>query len=265
MIHRGLSPDDPRLDPYRHVADPAWLRARGLFVAEGRLVVDRLMAAGRYETVSVLVNRAAHDALAGPLSSLTTDVYVCDDATLSGITGVHFHQGCLALVRRPPPGSPDDLLDAPRLVGLEGIGNPDNIGGVFRTAAALGAGGVLMSPTSGDPFYRKAIRTSMGAVLRLPFARMDDWLAGLERFRARGFRIVALTPAPDAVPLDQFANGGQACPRLILLLGSEGAGLDPATLASADVRVRIPIGPLVDSLNVVVAAGIALDRLCPGR
>jgi hypothetical protein len=110
MIHWGLPPDDPRVEPYRHVADPAWLRARCLFVAEGRLVVTRLIAADRYDILSVLVNRAAHDALAGPLSSLKADVYVGRDVTLSGITGVDFHRGCLALVRRPAAASLDDLL-----------------------------------------------------------------------------------------------------------------------------------------------------------
>ena len=261
MVHRDLSPDDPRLDPYRHVADPAWLRARAIFVAEGRLVVARLIALQRYDILSVAVNQAAHDALAGPLSALDRDVYVCGDRTLSGMAGVDFHRGCLALVRRPGPIPPDSLNDAARLVALEGVGNPDNVGGLFRTAAALGAGGILLDRTSGDPFYRKAIRTSMGATLRLPFARLDDWLADLQAFRARGFRIVALTPDPDALPLDTYVHDEHACPPMILLLGSEGAGLQPGTLTRADARVRIPIDPSMDSLHVVVAAGIALDRL----
>ena len=261
MIHRDLSPDDPRLDPYRRVADPAWLRARAMFVAEGRLVVARVIALRRYDILSVAVNGAAHDALAGTLAALDRDVYVCGDRTLSGITGVDFHRGCLALVRRPGPTPPDSLSHAARLVALEGVGNPDNMGGLFRTAAAFGAGGILLDRTCGDPFYRKAIRTSMGATLRLPFARLNDWRADLQGFRARGFRIVALTPHPDALPLDTYVHDAHTCPRMILLLGSEGAGLQPGTLARADARVRIPIDPSMDSLNVVVAAGIALDRL----
>lgn len=265
MIHRIVSPDDPRLAPYRHVADPDWLRSEGLFVAEGRLIVDRLVAIERYRIASILVNQAAHEAMADRLGSVEADVYVCSDATVGGITGVHFHRGCLALVERPAPTPLERLLEGSRLLALEGVGNADNIGGLFRTAAAFGTSGILLNATSGDPFYRKAIRTSMGAALRMPFARMDDWLAGLGRLRDRGFRVVALTPRPDAVPIADFAQEAGAGDRFVVVVGSEGAGLEDATLAGADARVRIPIERTVDSLNVVVAAGIALERLArPG-
>jgi tRNA G18 (ribose-2'-O)-methylase SpoU len=261
MIHWIRQPDDERLEAYRHLGDPDWLRTQALFVAEGRLVVARLIALERYEIVSILVNRAAHDALIEPLSSVDTEVYVCDDETLAGITGFNFHRGCLALVARPAPTPAERLLEASRLLALEGVGNPDNVGGLFRTAAAFNVEGILLSATSGDPLYRKAIRTSMGAVLRLPFARLENWLEGLERFRQNGFRIIALTPNPDAPPLALFARELDGWDRMILLVGSEGLGLETATLAHADARVRIPIDPTVDSLNVVVAAGIALERL----
>ncbi|MGH9372405.1 MAG: hypothetical protein ACRD15_12815, partial [Vicinamibacterales bacterium] len=101
MIHRIASPDHPRLEPYRHVGDPGWLRQQNLFVAEGRLVVERLLELNAYDVASILTNRAAHDALMARLAGVESDVYVCDDATLADITGFQFHRGCLALVHRP--------------------------------------------------------------------------------------------------------------------------------------------------------------------
>ena len=262
MINWIASSGDPRLDLYRHVGDPEWLRANDLFVAEGRLIVDRLIALDSFFIRSILVNRAAHDALLERLSAVDAQVYVCDDATLAGITGFNFHRGCLALATRPAAEPPDRLLEARRVLALEGVANPDNVGGLFRTAAAFGAGGVLLNATAGDPLYRKAIRTSMGAALRLPFARVEDWLGTLERFRQAGFRIVALTPQEDAMPIGEFQQHADPAARLLLLVGAEGPGLRDDTLGRADARVRIPIDSTVDSLNVVVAAGIALQRLC---
>src|SRR5690349_16351799 len=187
MIHWIASPDDPRLDAYRRVGDPVWLRQQGLFVGEGRLVVERLIGLSRYEILSVLVNRAANEAMVELLAALDANVYVCEDPTLASITGFNFHRGCLALVRRPAALPIDALMGASTLIALEGVINPDNVGGIFRSAAALGAGGILLDPASGDPFYRKAIRTSMGAALRLPFVRLQNWPADLQLFRAEGF------------------------------------------------------------------------------
>ena len=258
MIHRIESADDPRLDPYRHVADPRWLRDRGLFVAEGRLVVDRLVALERFSVHSILVNRAAQTALLELLSTAAAPVFVCDDPTLESITGYNFHRGCLALVARPPEVAAADLYGARRILGIEGVANPDNVGGLFRTAAAFGIDAILLDATSGDPLYRKAIRTSMGATLRMPHARLDEWLPALARFRERGFRLVALTPDPGAQRLDEFASGIGPDDRVIVLVGGEGSGLAGETIAFADGSVRIPIDDALDSLNVVVAAGIAL-------
>jgi tRNA G18 (ribose-2'-O)-methylase SpoU len=264
MIHWITSPDHPRLDAYRRVGDPGWLRQQGVFVAEGRLVVERLIELGRYDIVSVLVNRAAHQAMLERLAALEASVYVCDDPTLASITGFNFHRGCVALVRRPPALPIESLIGGTTLLALEGVINPDNIGGIFRSAAALGADGILLDPTSGDPFYRKAVRTSMGAALRLPFVRLQNWLADLGRFRAAGFRIVALTPDERSLSLAGFVSAVPVDTRLVLCVGAEGAGLSAATLDVADARVRIPIDDAVDSLNVMVAASIALDRLRHG-
>jgi tRNA G18 (ribose-2'-O)-methylase SpoU len=261
MIHRVCSPDDPRLAAYRHVADPGWLRSHGLFVAEGRLVVERLLSLTGYEIASIVVTPAALAALGPRVADSNTDVYVCGRAMLCGITGFNFHRGCLALVVRPAPTLLDRFSGARRLLGLEGVGNPDNVGGLFRAAAAFGVEGVLLDLATGDPLYRKAIRTSMGATLRLPFVRAAAWLDTLRVLQGQGLRVVGLTPEPGAAPIEA-ARRELSDERLILLLGAEGPGLGPDTLALSDVRLRIPIETSVDSLNVVVAAGIALHALC---
>ncbi|HJR59237.1 MAG TPA: RNA methyltransferase [Vicinamibacterales bacterium] len=252
---------DPGIADYAHVGDHAWLHAHGLFVAEGRLVVRRLLAAGRFPLQSILLTPAA---LRDFGAAIDTDapVYLAGPDILNQVTGIDFHRGCLALARRP--AEDDDAVagrfaGAKLLLAIEGVGNPDNVGGLFRVAWAFGAAGLLLDPATGDPFYRKAVRTSMGAVLQLPFARVRPWPSALEAFKAIGFRIVALTPAADAVSLDGFAGEGHG--PLVVLVGAEGRGLSEAALRAADIRVRIPIAPDVDSLNVTVAAGIALSRL----
>lgn len=253
--------DDPRVADYAHVGDPGWLRSHDLFVAEGRFVVRRLLEERRFSVRSVLLTPTAHAALADTISDHNVQTYVCDQQALAALTGFDFHRGCLALAERGSASVPlESLLEAHLLVGLEGVGNPDNVGGIFRNALAFGAGGVLLDPSSGDPLYRKAIRTSMGAALRVPFARPDEWPAGLQRFRAAGFTIVALTPAVDAIDIHSFAESRPPGP-LLLLAGHEGHGLSEAAIAASDVRCRIPVDPRSDSLNVAVATGIALAML----
>ncbi len=145
---------------------------------------------------------------------------------------------------------------------LEGVSNADNVGGVFRNAAAFGADGVLLSPTCCDPLYRKAIRTSMAATLRVPFARAgaDDWPGALTSVKAAGFTIVALTPRQPSETLAAFTSRPRPA-RIALLVGTEGDGLTPEAEAAADYRVRIPIAGGIDSLNLAVATGIALYSL----
>ena len=247
---------------YRHVTDGELLRLNGLFVAEGRAVVQRVFEDGRYRVHSLLVNEAARDSLAPWLDTVPT--IVRDAGEFRDITGYNVHRGCLALVHRPATASIDDVIahasPANPLIVLEAITNADNVGGVFRNASAFGAGGVILSPTCCDPFYRKAVRTSMAAVLRVPFARAADWPTAIADLRREGFTVVALTPAPPSEPLDAFAaRAGDR--RIALLVGTEGAGLSPPAEAEADVRVTIPMRPGVDSLNLSVAAGIALYEL----
>ena len=187
-------------------------------------------------------------------------VHVREPAEVEAITGFDFHRGCLALAWREPPRiSFESLTGASRLLAIEGVGNPDNVGGLFRTAFALGVDAILLDRDTADPLYRKAIRTSMGATLRVPFLRVDAWTSDLRMLRSHGLRVLAMTPNPTATPVNevQVAEGD----RVIVLVGSEGAGLTDRALAQADLLVRIPIDPRADSLNVVVATGIALSRL----
>jgi tRNA G18 (ribose-2'-O)-methylase SpoU len=251
-----VDPDDPRLTDYRHVGDAGWLRAAGLFVAEGRLVVSRVVENRRFTPVSILVTPAALAALETRLASAGAPVYVCEQSGLNAIAGFNFHRGCLALVRRPESIAIDALFSAHVLIGLQGVGNPDNVGGIFRSAAALGAGGVVIDDSTADPLYRKAVRTSMGATFRVPFVRIDDWREAVGPLKRAGYRIVGLTPGGE-VDLHEVAPGGHA----LLLAGAEGAGLTDDALSRCDLRARIAMSPGVDSLNVVVAVSIALHRL----
>jgi tRNA G18 (ribose-2'-O)-methylase SpoU len=262
VAERLEDPADPRAADYAHIGDPAWLRDRGLFVAEGRLVVERLIAAGRFTLRSILLTSPAFEAMAGPLAAVRCPVYLVSRQVLETLTGFDFHRGCLALAEREPTLDPLSAVKLQRrLLALEGVGNPDNVGGLFRVAEAFGVEAVLLDPASGDPLYRKAIRTSMGAVLRLPYIRLESWPADLERMRNDGFKIVALTPRQSATPLNGYARSTRQGDRLIVIVGAEGPGLSEPVLRFADALVRIPVAEGVDSLNVVVAAGIALAAL----
>jgi tRNA G18 (ribose-2'-O)-methylase SpoU len=259
--------NDPRIADYRNVPDAELLSSRGLFVAEGRLVVSRLLTS-RFRTRSVLLTDkalAGDDLKVGPYGLVTFPpdlaVFVASQDAMNAITGFNIHRGCLALGERPAPASWADVSrDGRTVVVLEAVANADNVGGVFRNAGALGASAVLLGPACADPLYRKAIRTSMGAALSVPFAKMTDWPADLDRLRASGFRLLALTPRSDAEPLDACA-ARLGRDRVALLLGHEEEGLSDAAIAAADACARIPIAQGVDSLNVVAAAAIALYEL----
>jgi len=259
--------DDPRIEDYRDVSDGRLLEEKGLFVAEGRLVVRRLLDHGRYRVRSLMVTPTALAEIerAGRSEGASVPVFVVSPDLMRGLTGFNFHRGCLALAERPALAPAADLLAglaaSEAVVVLEDVTDADNVGSVFRNAAAFGAGAVLLSPGCCDPLYRKAIRTSMAAALGVPFARVAPWPAGLSALRAAGFAIVALTPAVAAQDLAAFARDPGRPGRLALLVGTEGAGLSAAAAALADARVRIPMTPGVDSLNLATATGIALYEL----
>ncbi len=283
LIRPAPAPDDPGLADYRVVKERDTLETRGVFVAEGRLVVERLLSPScRFGVRSLLILHDRLDALRPFLAQRAADllrdeapIYLADRALMDAIVGFRFHQGCLAVGRLPARDDPRGL--APALLGalppgpatlvvLEDLVDLDNVGAVFRNSAALGARGVLLSPRCADPLYRKAVRTSMGHSLLLPFARFGRWPVDLGLLRDAGFTIGALTPAPDAQTLDAFARGApERLERVALLLGTEGDGLTSAALGAADARVRIPMHTGVDSLNVATSLAIALHHLNAAR
>lgn len=250
-------PEDPR------VSDFVGLRKRssrddcGWLVAEGPLVVRQLLASD-YPLRSILVTERGLRALAPEIDALRGPVLVADQSVLDAVCGFHFHRGALASAdRRALPDLESLAAEADLLLLLEGVNDHENLGALFRNAAAFGVGAVALDATCADPLYRRAVRVSMGHVLRMPYARVADWRSTLPVLRELGFETVALTPATDAEDVGEVAPR----PRRALLVGSEGWGLTAATLAAADRRVRIPIAPGVDSLNVATAAAVALHRL----
>ena len=267
-IVRIDSLDDPRVAEFRAAPDPVLLRERGLFVAEGRFVVQTLLQTRRFRILALLLTEHTLRNLADELAAAVVHdapVYVATSSLFKDIGGYDFHRGYLALAERPAPLEPRALIERAKtgrpLIVVERIGNPDNIGGIFRNAAAFGGAGVLLSPGCCDPLYRKAVRTSTGASLHVPYAVVDDWPSGLEGLRARGYRLVALTPDAGAVDIRELRDESKGSEGVALLLGAEGEGLRAEVIAMADTRVRIPIEPAVDSLNVATAAAIALHHL----
>lgn len=248
-------PDDPRLGDYRALTDVE-LRTRfeaphGLFIAEGELVLRRALGAG-YRPRSYLVDTKRVDAIADLHDA---PVYTADQDLLERLTGFHVHRGLLASFhRRPLPSATEVLTTATRVAILEDVNNHTNVGAIFRGAAALGMEAVLLSPSCADPLYRRSVRVSLGHVLRVPWSRTGPLPAGLDVLADHGFTVVALTPAPGAEPLRSLAWPE----RVALVVGAEGPGLTAATLAAADRRVRIPLAPGVDSLNVATAAAVVL-------
>jgi tRNA G18 (ribose-2'-O)-methylase SpoU len=260
---RLTSADDARLDGYRGLTEPA-LRRQGLIVAESAEVVRQLLHARQHTLRSVLATDAALDGLRDALASLATppEILVADVAVLREVTGFAFHRGCLALAERGPEPSLETVLAAigpgPAVVlALDAVSNPDNVGALFRNAAAFGVSALLLGAGCGDPLYRKTIRVSMGESLTMPWTRLGAWPEAAARLCAHGMALAALTPGGET--LERFA--GQAPERLALVVGAEGAGLSAAARAACEHAVGIPMRPGADSLNVATAAAIALYRL----
>lgn len=225
-------------------------------------MVERLLETG-HRVESMLLNDASFRALEPLMSQLPADVpvFICETEQFAAITGFNLHRGCLAMAERPQPLAVGDVIhDAELVLVLEGVTDADNVGSAFRNAAAFGAR-VILSDTCCDPLYRKAIRTSVGAVLRTPYAHMNNWPDDLATLKSEGFTIVALTPRADAVELSVHPRR-QTRQRLAVMVGSEGPGLSVAAESIADARVRIPVSGNVDSLNLATASGIALYYFC---
>lgn len=263
-------PADPRIVEYTGMRDHD-LRLRrespggdlaGIFVAEGDIVVERALAAG-YRIRSALVDATRTRPLPAAVPAATT-VFAAGPDVVHHITGMAVHRGMMATFdRRPLPDADDVLAAATRVVILERVVNPTNLGIIARSARGLGADALLFDPTSVDPLYRRASRVSMGEVFGLPTARLAAFPDGLDRVTAHGFSLVALTPDPGATSIDDVVFAPDA--KVGLVLGSEGPGLAEDTMDRIGLRVRIPLHDGVDSLNVAAAAAIACYVLGRGR
>lgn len=259
-------PDDPRIDDYRDLttADrrPDRPGGRGLVIAEGVVVVRRLLDSP-YPVRSLLGVPRRLEELSGDLARLDVPAYATDADTMARAVGFHLNRGVLAVADRAAAPDLTGLLAGARSVAVcEGVGDHENLGSLFRNAAALGVDALLLGPGCSDPLYRRSVRVSMGHVLRVPFTRLaGTWPASLDTLRDAGFSVVALTPAPDAEPLAAANLTGE---KVALLLGAEGPGLTDEALAAADRRVRIPMAGGVDSLNVATAAAVAFHAVTGG-
>lgn len=247
-----------------HVADPAWLLRRNLFVAEGRHVTRRLIESARYPIVGLLMTPVAEEAMADAVATLSDvsrpSVMVRSQADLDRLTGFRLHQGCVAIAeRRPLPVWEAALSNSEMCVLLERVRDPDNVGSIIRSAAAMGVGAVLVGPECADPLYRKTVRTSMGAVLTSTVVAAAPWPDVLDRLKVAGYSLVATTPDPGAESIEHAA--ARLARPVALLVGSEGEGLTMETRRCADLEVRIPMAAATDSLNVAVATAVAVYAL----
>lgn len=282
-----VDPDDSRLADYRDLHDPALRRRReaadGIFVVEGRVAVRQLLRSG-YRVRSLLVDD--HQALAVPdlvdgVLARGAPVYVGRREVVAATVGFRLHRGVVAVAVRPPPVDPGLVIgDARRpdpagarrgpalLAVLEGVNDHENIGALFRNAAAFGVGGVLLDPGCADPLYRRSVRVSVGHVLSVPFARLAPWPDALQDLRAAGFVLAALAPdtgardsrAPSAT-IGEAAVRWAGAPGVAVMVGAEGPGLSAGARSVADAVVSIPMAPGTDSLNVATAATIAFYQL----
>lgn len=253
-------PDDPRVADFFALNDADRRRATeldgGFFVAEGALVIRHLLASP-YPVRAVLVTVQGLAALDDVLAGVEAPVYLVSQALMTSIAGFRFHRGALASAgRRPQPDLATVVEGAGLVLMIEGVTDNENLGALFRNAAAFGVAGVVLDATSADPLYRRSVRVSMGHVLRLPFTRVADATATIGTLQGLGFEVVALTPAAgeDLTTLGPLG-------RRALLVGAEGPGLSDRALAVADRRVRIAMAAGVDSLNVATAAAVALHHL----
>lgn len=260
-ITRIAGPEDERLAPYRNVRERDLVGREGRFIAEGKVVLNVLLANRSFAIESLLIieNRLAGLKDQIRLCPADVPIYCVSRTTIDAIAGFPMHRGILAVGRRMNPLSVQALIDTlsptALVVVLCGISNHDNMGSIFRNAAAFEADCVIMDETSCDPLYRKAIRVSVGATLKVPFAQQGPIEAIIETLQDAGFTLFGLSPSGLT-----SINSVQPAQRTALLLGTEGEGLPPALLQQLQTA-RIPMSSDFDSLNVATASGIALSRL----
>ncbi|HKJ12945.1 MAG TPA: RNA methyltransferase [Ornithinimicrobium sp.] len=257
---------DTRVRDYFGLTDVALRRTleprAGLYIAESAKVIARAVGAGHRMRSLLLAPRWLDD-LAELVAACANDgvpVYVAAAEVIQQMTGFHLHRGALASMHRPVlPAAVDLLGGAHRVLVLEDIVDHTNVGALFRSAAALGADAVMVTPRCADPLYRRSIRVSMGTVFQVPWTRLSHWPQDVELLRGHGFVVAACTLAPDAMTLTSLAS--RPPPRLALVLGTEGDGLSDRTQAAADLSVAIPMAGGVDSLNVAAAGAVLLWAL----
>ena len=257
---------------------------RGLFIAESPKVIDRALAAGR-EPISLLVEEPWIEGMSQTFDVVDkrwgTDipVYVASTEQLRQLTGYRLHRGALSAMRRwPLPSVEETCRDARRVAVMENIVDHTNVGALMRSAAALDVDAVLVTPSCGDPLYRRAARVSMGTVFQIPWTRIggDDkhfWpRRGLEELRSLGFTTVAMALSDDSISLDELTRRLNNSPesadhidKLALIFGTEGDGLSRHTIAGADLTVKIPMSHGVDSLNVAASSAVAFYATSPKR
>jgi len=253
---------DPRLVDYAHLTDVALKKARGtehgLYIAESALVLERALRAGHRPRSVLALGNTVEEARA--LVGENVPVFVGPGELLAELTGYVLHRGVIASMHRPELPDPEVLLaGARRIVILENVSDPTNVGAIFRSAGAIGADAILVTPRCSDPFYRRAIRVSMGTVLQVPWTRVGDWPSTRALLTRHGFHLAALALTTDAVSLRDFP--GHEHERLALLLGAEGEGLTLDALAASDTVVQIPMKHGIDSLNVAAASAVAMWAL----
>lgn len=256
-----VDPDDPRLHDYTALTDVELRRRRepaeGLFIAEGEKVIRRALAAG-YPMRSMMLSAKWLGPMRDVIEAADAPVYAVTPELAEEVTGYHVHRGALASMARAPLPDPAGLLGAERIrrvAVFEDVVDHANLGAAFRSAAALGVDAVLLTPRCADPFYRRAVKVSMGAVFSVPWTRLASWPQDVRLLRDHGFTVAALCLADDAITVDELA--ARRPPKLALMLGTEGDGLTPGALRAADVRVTIPMAAGVDSLNVAAASAVA--------
>ena len=248
---------DPRLADFSHQTDVALKKSGGgIYIAESALVLERALRAGHTPRAVLALGNTVDEAVA--LVGPDVPVFSGPPELLEQLTGYLLHRGLIAAMDRPPLPSPESLLEgARRVIILENVADPTNVGAIFRSVGAIGADAVLVTPRCSDPFYRRAIRVSMGTVLQVPWTRLGDWTSTRELLTASGFHVAALALTPEAVSLRDFV----APEKLALVLGAEGDGLTPEAIAAADTVVQIPMAHGIDSLNVGAAAAVAMWAL----
>ncbi len=254
---------------YYHLTDQQLISRqhpeKGIVIAEGPKVVLSALEAG-LEPVSLLMRRKFIEGLGAEIIARCGDipVYTAEDEVLSALTGFRLQRAwVLCALRRPRPREAAEILSSARRVAvLEGITEPSNVGAIFRSAAALGTDAILLTPTCSDPWHRRAVRVCMGAVFRLPWARMET-SGMMALLKENGFRVLGMALREQSRSLDDPALSG--ADRLALCLGTEDTGLTGEILDACDEIVKIPMAPGIDSLNVAAAAAVAFWQFRPGK